>query len=779
MKQKVLLLFSILILMNTSVFAQTGHERIAGVIIDDSGEDPLPGATIFIEELKKGDVTNKYGEFSFPDIPFGTYTLTVKFMGYYTQTKKVTVSKENVKKTIIRLKAEAKSLDEVVVIGKSEARKIREQAMPVSVISMKQLQGTVSSVEDILTKTVGVTIRSQGAVGSASRLSVRGLEGKRIGFFIDEVPMSENSNFINVNDIPVDMIDRIEIYKGIVPAKFGGSAVGGAVNIVTKEYPPRYLDASYSIESFNTHKASTVFKRNLIKQGLEFGGGGFYTYSKNNYTMESPFQKELIIKRDHDRFENIVGSLAMKARKWWFDEVEFELIYMRNRKELQGILQNIRFAESKSNVYALDNTLKKDNFLIDGLDLDMSNALVYTQYNFLDTAMHRYEWDMTPYAPISVYGGEVGVAPSNSVLKKYVFGNKTNLNYLINDRHSLNLNILIGFINGKPSDPLKDKAVGHQTVFDSKSNSFVAGLGHEYKSSNDKWVNALTAKYYYYNMKTTQYDLFGIQKEDVKLHKHNWGVSEAIRYRFTPQLLAKASAAYEVRLPTETELIGDGFLLAPSGNLNPERGTNFNIGMLYDKGVNGNLFQVEVNFFYSYLQDMIRYTRNFIQGYYQNFGEMRSMGVEAEAKADIIRWLYGYVNATYQDLRDTRKYEVGSNVPNATKGLRMPNIPYFLANAGLEFHKESLFGIKESNTRLYSDVSFIEEYFYDFEQSKHQERRIPRSLKMDIGLEYSILNGKVTFSGKVGNLTNARLLSELNYPLPGRTFGARIRYVLK
>ena len=75
--------------------------RIAGVVIDNTDEDPLPGATLFIEELKKGDVTNKYGEFSFSDIPFGTYTFTVKFMGYQTAVQKVTVSKENVKKTII------------------------------------------------------------------------------------------------------------------------------------------------------------------------------------------------------------------------------------------------------------------------------------------------------------------------------------------------------------------------------------------------------------------------------------------------------------------------------------------------------------------------------------------------------------------------------------------------------------------------------------------------------------------------------------------------------
>ena len=106
MKQKVLFSLLILMLMSISVSAQTGGGRIAGVVIDNTDEDPLPGATLFIEELKKGDVTNKYGEFSFSDIPFGTYTFTVKFMGYQTAVQKVTVSKENVKKTIIRLKAE-------------------------------------------------------------------------------------------------------------------------------------------------------------------------------------------------------------------------------------------------------------------------------------------------------------------------------------------------------------------------------------------------------------------------------------------------------------------------------------------------------------------------------------------------------------------------------------------------------------------------------------------------------------------------------------------------
>ena len=69
---------------------------------------------------------------------------------------------------MIRLEPETQSLGEVVVTAKSEARQLREQAMPMSVISMQQLQGTVSNVQDVLSKTVGVTIRNTGGVGSSS-----------------------------------------------------------------------------------------------------------------------------------------------------------------------------------------------------------------------------------------------------------------------------------------------------------------------------------------------------------------------------------------------------------------------------------------------------------------------------------------------------------------------------------------------------------------------------------------------------------------------------------
>ena len=780
MKQKVIYLFLSLMLTSISVSAQTGGGRITGVVIDDSGEEPLPGTTIFIEELKKGIATNEHGDFSFSDIPTGTYTLTVSFMGYRTQTRKVTVGNERGSKIIIRLKADSKSLDEVVVMGKSEARKIREQAMPISVISMSQIQGTVNNVQDVLAKTAGITVRTMGGVGSTSRISVRGLEGKRIGLFIDGQPMNDNSDFIDINDIPVEMIDRIEIYKGIVPAKFGGSAVGGAVNIVIKEYPPKYLDVNYSYGSFNTHKASVVSKMNIAPKGIEFGLGGFYNYSDNNYKMKSPFQEGLTIIRDHDKFKKAVVGGSFKARKWWFDLVEFEPIFIRTYKDVQGIESNIQYAHSHSEAFIIANKMEKENFLLEGLDFDWQLGYVYTSYHFTDTASHRTHWDGTHYPAVSKFGGEIGKWASLLVNNKHLLQHKLNLNYLVNDNHSVNFNSLSKYAHANPEDAMKDKVIGYRTEFPSNMLSWVAGVNYDYRSSDDKFLNSVNIKYYYYSMKTRMASILTNSAEDIDTHKNDFGISNALRYRITPNLMAKASLGYDVRLPSEEELLGDGYVIAPAGNLIPERNTSVNVGMLFDlTGKSPSNLQIEVNGFYMYLQNMIRFTGGFLQSQYQNFGEMRTFGVEAEVKADVTRWLYGYVNATYQDLRDTRKYEQNTTVANPTKGSRMPNIPYLMANAGLEFHKENLFGGKEMNTRIFSDASFVEEYLYDFEQSQFQQHRIPRTISCSMGFEQSFGNGRYFIMGKINNLTDTQMISEFNRPLPGRSFTVRFRYVFK
>jgi putative mxcH len=768
--------FLLLLLFSLSISAQNTAELI-GTVTDKVTHQPLIGADVYIKELNKGVSTDARGQYRLAHLPEGNYTVWFSFLGYQTFGKKISVKGQM--RSDVSLKEQAEEISGVTVSGKSIAHQKKEQSMPVTVIDMSNLRGTVSSVQDILLKTVGITLRSSGGVGSSSRISVRGLEGKRIGFFIDELPLGEQTDYIDINDIPIDMIDRIEIYKGVVPARFGGSSLGGAINIVIREYPDKYADLSYGYESYNTHKAQGVFKRNLKQRGLVFGIGGGYTSSDNNYTFDSPFQEGLRITRNHDKYRKLIIGGSFKAKKWWFDEVELEPVFVKTYKEIQGIEYDIREAHSQSLMTGLSNKLEKDNFLTEGLNLDMFNGLVITKMNFIDKATRRYEWDGSSYPTPSRYGGEAGYNyPSDSDDKKLTFINKTNLEYILTERHSLNINSVFSMANGTPKDDLKTLSLGKQVNFDSQMRSWISGLTYDFRTLNDVFLNSLTVRHYMYTMHTQMAPLFVPGKYDVDVSKSDFGVNNAMRYRFLPSLMGKLSAGYEVRIPSETELLGDGIAVIPSPDLLPERNLSANLGLLFDlTGKHPTNAQIEMNFFYMYLQDMIRYTAGLIGAQYQNFGEMRTLGVEFEAKADVLPSLYLYGNTTYQDLRDTRAYEPESTVPNPTKNKRMPNIPYLMANAGLEFHRENLFGGTGQNTRLFADVAFVEEYYYDFEMTQLQKRRIPRSTTIDIGFEHSFLNNKVFLSGKVRNITNEKTLSEFNRPLMGINGGVKLRVI--
>jgi len=768
--------FLLLLLFSLSISAQNTAELI-GMVTDKVTHQPLIGADVYIKELNKGVSTDARGQYRLAHLPEGNYTVWFSFLGYQTFGKKISVKGQV--RSDVSLKEQAEEISGVTVSGKSIAHQKKEQSMPVTVIDMSNLRGTVSSVQDILLKTVGITLRSSGGVGSSSRISVRGLEGKRIGFFIDELPLGEQTDYIDINDIPIDMIDRIEIYKGVVPARFGGSSLGGAINIVIREYPDKYADLSYGYESYNTHKAQGVFKRNLKQRGLVFGIGGGYTSSDNNYTFDSPFQEGLRITRNHDKYRKLIIGGSFKAKKWWFDEVELEPVFVKTYKEIQGIEYDIREAHSQSLMTGLSNKLEKDNFLTEGLNLDMFNGLVLTKMNFIDKATRRYEWDGSSYPTPSRYGGEAGYNyPSDSDDKKLTFINKTNLEYILTERHSLNINSVFSMANGTPKDDLKTLSLGKQVNFDSQMRSWISGLTYDFRTLDDVFLNSLTVRHYMYTMHTQMAPLFVPGKYDVDVSKSDFGVNNAMRYRFLPSLMGKLSAGYEVRIPSETELLGDGIAVIPSPDLLPERNLSANLGLLFDlTGKHPTNAQIEMNFFYMYLQDMIRYTAGLIGAQYQNFGEMRTLGVEFEAKADVLPSLYLYGNTTYQDLRDTRAYEPESTVPNPTKNKRMPNIPYLMANAGLEFHRENLFGGTGQNTRLFADVAFVEEYYYDFEMTQLQKRRIPRSTTIDIGFEHSFLNNKIFLSGKVRNITNEKTLSEFNRPLMGINGGVKLRVI--
>lgn len=754
---------------------------VYGQITDDKTGEPIAGAGVSIAKDGKGTVADANGRYILNIQGRQQVRLNFQYLGYKTESREIAL-RDSVCCNI-RLKPVENVLDEVTVTTRSEMRKLRESAMPISVIGQRQLQGTASNINDVLARTVGVTVRNTGGMGSASRISVRGLEGKRMGMYIDETPMSQLSNFVALNDIPTNMIERIEVYKGIVPYKLGGSALGGAVNVVTKEYPPIYLDFSYEIGSFNTHQVSSVLKRTNRKSGLQFGVGGVVSYAKNNYKMTLANLDGRIVERDHDRFNKIMGGMSVKATKWWFDEMKWEVILMKTRQEIQGIDLNVREAYNHSTSYVTALTLKRNNFFLDGLDFDFNAGYIIGKYGLCDKAEHRYDWDGKVLPPVSSFGGEQNNFASDGNNRSNELTAKLNMGYTIDMHHALNLNIYADHNSLHPNDSLMDKSLGFRANFPSKMKTLTVGLSYDLTLFDGRFQNAFTLKEFLFSSHSRSIDIYSVKEpQPVKTSKNYIGFSNAMRYKFTNDLMLKASFNSEVRIPTSEELIGNGYSILASPALKPERTSGVNLGLLYRHiKADGGLIEIELNGFYNQLEDMIRFTPDMIptMARYRNFGSVRTKGVELEAKGDICPLLYLYANGTYQDLRDVRKTIPGTEVENPTRNKRIPNVPYLLANFGAELHKENLFGGSGQNTRLLFDASYIHQYFYDFEVSKYQERKIPTSMTMDAALEHSFYNDRWTITFKVKNLTDRRIVSELNRPLPGRYIGIKVRYLFK
>ena len=673
----------------------------------------------------------------------------------------------------VELKGQA--LKEVVISAKSKERKLHESGLPVSIISVRQLQGTASSIDDVLARTAGITIRQTGGVGSSSRLSVRGLEGKRVGVYIDEQPIGELSDMISLNDVPIDMIDHIEVYKGIVPNKLGGNSMGGAVNIVVKEYPPFYLDGSYEVGSFH--------KRHDRGTGLTYGVGGGFTYSANDYEMSLPQRQNLIVRREHDHFRKILAGGSITAdERWGFERAKLEFFLANTYRELQGIVSPIDSAYNHNLSLGTTLLLKRRHFLLPGLDLDNELSGVYSYGGLRDRAASRRDWDGTPLPPTSPYGGELQNLPSDGHNRSYYIADKLYMTYTLSGKQALSLSARLAATVSRPRDDYQRERMHYEASRPGDVLSLTLGLGHEIYAFGDRFLSSLTGKWYYYKTRGEQPSYFGSSTfVPVSSTKGDFGISEALRYQLFRPLMVKGSVAWELRLPSSEELLGNGYLMLPSTALSPERSLSANLGLLFQSSYSYGRTEVEINGFYNDVRDMTRLVSAMGPALqYTNFGQMRSLGIEAEVKSDVTPWLYLYANATYQDLRDTRTLEPRSTRPNPTYGKRMPNIPYLLGNAGLELHWMDLFGfVRGANTRLLCDASYVHEYFYDFEVSRFQERRIPSTISLDAGLEQSFGNGRWTVTAKVKNLLDRDLYSEYNQPLPGRSFSLKLRYLLK
>ena len=210
---------------------------ISGHVIEKGGEENISYANIYVMELKNGTATNETGHFELKNLAPGKYTLRASALGYQTQTKEVTVSKEYATVVHFEMVAEALEMDEVVVSANRNEVSRREAPVVVNIAGPKLIE-TVNSTD--LAKTLnylpGLRVENNCQNCGFPQVRINGLEGPYSQILINSRPVvSALSGVYGLEQIPVNMIERVEVVRGGGSALFGANAVGGTINIITKD----------------------------------------------------------------------------------------------------------------------------------------------------------------------------------------------------------------------------------------------------------------------------------------------------------------------------------------------------------------------------------------------------------------------------------------------------------------------------------------------------------------------------------------------------------------
>ena len=772
---------------------------LSGAVKDETG-NPLFKAVVQIESISRTEIADSAGFFCFPILASGRYKITVSHLGYKLFQKEVNVDERQPSVLSIELVNDSQQLSEVLVAGKSATQEVREQAIKSAVISTREVFNQPATLTELMNRSAGVRIRQAGGLGSAPDISVGGFQGRSIRYFKDGVPLDYLRDGYNISSVPVNSLERVEIFKGVLPVSLGADALGGAVNLVTrKTYRPE-LNVAYEIASFNTHRVSlNGFYTDPAKKWI-LGADAFYNHSDNNYKanlkVTDPETKNQRIRRVtlfHNAFTSYYAeAFAGVVNRNWADELRFTLSgFVLNREQQHPALMTDPYgAVTGRQASVIPSVRYKKSFLDDKFLIDQFAVVNTVTINRTDTLHGQYDW-LGNFTPNPSRTGESRQAALSDLRFRNIIS-RTNFIYNLNAHNKLEINYVYTSSRRSGSDPYGTKFAG--TDIDVLSipalyNKQVVAAGLETKLFSEKLTNNLMGKFYRFSSR-------GIeawaarpveQNEQVSQSGQYWGFAEAIKYQLGEYSFARVSAEAANRLPEQEELFGDGAWVVPNFNLKPERSLNFNLGYYLSKP---SRYTLEVNGFYRRTRDMILMVPTqppYAQ--YMNMENVKGYGLEADLSVQFLQYFTAGGNFTWQSLR---LFGLESSQDVWKNGARLRNTPYFFANASLNGKFTGLFS-KTDRIQVYALYNFIREFYLETIPERVEPKGflgltgsadiqsdliIPSQHLLSAGFNYQPTN-RYSIGFEIKNITNTSLYDYFRIQKAGRSLHLKLSYTLK
>lgn len=812
------LLLILIFCFSTVALAQTG--TLSGKVTDDKGK-AVAGATITLKELNRSAMTDDNGRYELKAVKYGSYTLLVSSIVTQAESMTVKLTGASITANAVVKAVKDKELSEVSVQGKTEKRKLETSGFAVAIIETKDASLRNLTTNELLDRTVGVRVRQNGGVGSNVEYNLNGMSGSTIGIFIDGIETSTYGSSFNLNNIPPAMIERIEVYKGVLPSHLTGDYVGGAINVVLKKDASRNnATVAMSYGSFNTYNADASIILRDKKTGLSFRGSGFYTYSDNSYEMWGKFAKYTdrngILIRDFraKRFNNTYKSIGGRFEAGftdvkWADQFFLGYNISDTYNEIPhgtttGQPYVGRFAEYQAHVLTLN--YNKNNLFIDGLSLNI-NAVRSSRNTYVqDTVTTLYNWDGNPLILHTDYmieageppivmkspmnGAQQGI-PTISQVDRKIINSRSNLAYTVVPGHRISLNHK--FERTDRDDKNLLRPVNKDLITEIQVAKNIVSANYEAQTFENKLRTNVLVKYTANSTMQTDpqatYNADGsylLNPQTSRTFNDNFGYGATVSYNIIPKLFLIASMENSYIMPTEEQMYGNlENNILPNLNLLPEQNINYNIGFRlgsldfgkhkisfyssafwrngYDKVTRQTVDSVVTD------SDLDIQATSFI-----NLGRTQSRGVEAEVIYVFNNKLnaslnFSKFNALYKRDRDE------NGTVDDRYNLQIPNEPFFTVNANIQYRLNNLLQ-RKSITNVYYNTGYVGAY--DIAWHPSEGSLTPAQFSHDLGASYRFPSGKIIASFDAKNIFNSALYDNFGVQKPGRGIYFKLNYTI-
>ena len=672
---------------------------------------------------------------------------------------------------------------EVRVRGASNSERVRASAQAVKVIDTTEDARRSADLGEVLARTEGISIQRSGGLGSDTRLSLHGLRGDQIRVFMDGVPLELSGFGLGLATVPLAWAQRIEVYRGVVPVRFGADALGGAIDIVTDQKPAQTsLSGFYATGAFDTHQLGVEGRTYDAAHGVYVRAATFFDTTENDYVVDVRVPDQLgrlraaRVPRFHDGYRAGGGVLeAGVVSRPWARRLALRLFGTRFDKELQhNIDMSVPYGAVSYGQAALGGTLRYDSPLLvyDKLAIEAVVGFGRRALDFEDKARWTYDWFGARVSERSRGTGETSNFASDLTQWDNRLFARAGLSYYFAPSHTARWVSALDWTRRDGEERLRARADRLDPLSSRRQiMQLTSGLEYALRVLDQRVENSLFGKYFLFQPSADQVDTFENAVRQLDQSTHRFGAGDAVRLRMVDQWYAKLSYEYAARLPRADEIFGDGATIVPNLELSPESSHNANLGMLAQRVLPEELGELwfEATGFLRHSENMIAdmMAQDLRHLVYRNVSDVRTIGVDGTLSwLSPGQWLGVRANATWQDMRN--RSDDGVFAPFAR--YRMPNRPWLFANASLALRVPGL-GTPNAVLRFVWNTRYVHEFWASWETSERDDRHlVPSQLTHALGLVYTVVGAsfRIDFAFDLSNLTDARVADVLGIQKPGR-----------